>query len=75
MTCVYKEYEVKIKMVQEQWLKLKIKFVIGLQHENRYLVGGELTFDKGEYKFGGGSLLGGGFFQTEGINKYLAGEK
>ena len=39
------------------------------------LSGGELTFDKGEYKFSAGSLLGGGFFQTEGINKYLAGEK
>ena len=23
MTCVYKEYEVKMKMVQEQWLQLK----------------------------------------------------
>ena len=26
MTCVYKEYEVKIKMVQERWLQLKMKF-------------------------------------------------
>ena len=26
MICVYKEYEVKIKMEQEQWLQLKIKF-------------------------------------------------
>ena len=25
MTCVYKKYEVKIKMVQEQWLQLKAK--------------------------------------------------
>ena len=25
-TCVYEEYEVKIKMVQEQWLQLKMKF-------------------------------------------------
>ena len=24
--CVYEEYEVKIKMVQEQWLQLKMKF-------------------------------------------------
>ena len=29
MTCVYEEYEVKIKMVQEQWLQLKIKFLLG----------------------------------------------
>ena len=28
MTCVYKEYEVKIKMVQEQWLQLKVKFLL-----------------------------------------------
>ena len=25
---VYKEYEVKIKMVQEQWLQLKMKFLL-----------------------------------------------
>ena len=29
MTYVYKEYEVKIKMVQKQWLKLKTKFLLG----------------------------------------------
>ena len=29
MTCVYKEYEVKIKMVQEQWLQLEMKFLLG----------------------------------------------
>ena len=29
MTCVYKEYEVKIKMVQDQWLQLKMKFLLG----------------------------------------------
>ena len=29
MTCVYKEYEIKIKMVQEQWLQLKMKFSLG----------------------------------------------
>ena len=28
MTCVYKEYEVKIKMVQEQWLWLEIEFLL-----------------------------------------------
>ena len=30
MTCVYKEYEVKTKMVQEQWLHQKIKFLLDL---------------------------------------------
>ena len=28
MTCVYKKYEVKIKMLQERWLQLKIKFLL-----------------------------------------------
>ena len=28
MTCVYKEYEIKIKIVQEQWLQLKMKFCL-----------------------------------------------
>ena len=36
MTCVYKEYEVKIEMV-----------FIGLLHEYFYLVGRELTFSEG----------------------------
>ena len=44
MTCVYKEYEFKIKMVQEQWLQLKMKFFLGynvkinLWGENKNLV-------------------------------------
>ena len=29
MTCVYKEYEGKTKMVEEQWLQLKMKFLLG----------------------------------------------
>ena len=29
VTCVYREYKVKIKMVQEQWLQLKMKFLFG----------------------------------------------
>ena len=29
MACAYKEYEVKIKMVHEQWLHLKIHFLLG----------------------------------------------
>ena len=29
MTCVYKEYEGKIKMVQDQWLQLKMMFLSG----------------------------------------------
>ena len=29
MNCVYKEYEIKTKMVEEEWLQLKIKFLLG----------------------------------------------
>ena len=29
MNCVYEEYQVKIKIVQEQWLQLKVKFLSG----------------------------------------------
>ena len=29
ITCVYKEYEVEIKIVHEQRLQLKIKFLLG----------------------------------------------
>ena len=29
MTYVYKEYEVNIKMAQQQWLQLKTKFLLG----------------------------------------------
>ena len=29
MTNVYYEFEVKIQMVQEQWLQLKMKFLLG----------------------------------------------
>ena len=29
MTCVCKEYEGKIKLVQGQWLQLKMKFLLG----------------------------------------------
>ena len=29
MTCASKEYQIKTKMVQEQWLQLKMKFLLG----------------------------------------------
>ena len=29
ITCMYKEYEVKMKMVEKQWLQLKAKFLLG----------------------------------------------
>ena len=29
MACMYKEYKGKIKMVKEQWLQFKMKFLLG----------------------------------------------
>ena len=49
MTCVYKEYEDKIKMVQEQWLQLKIKFY--------WVVTWKLLFTNGEWNFSEGKDL------------------
>ena len=39
-----KEYEVKKKMVQQQWLQLKMNDFIGLLNENFSIVRIELTF-------------------------------
>ena len=39
MTCVHKEYEVKMKMVQEQCLQPKMKFLLGYNIKIFYLVG------------------------------------
>ena len=38
MTCMYKDYKLKIKMVEEQWLKLKMKSLWG---SNMKMVGNE----------------------------------
>ena len=43
MTCVYKEFQIKIKMVQEQLLQLKMKFLLGFNVDICYLVGGWLV--------------------------------
>ena len=29
MTCVYKEYEIKTEILQEEWLQPKMKFLLG----------------------------------------------
>ena len=47
MTYGQKEFEVKIKMVQEQQLQLKMKFLLGYNLTRFYLVRGELTFRGG----------------------------
>ena len=33
MTCVYKEYKGEIKMVEEQWVQVKVKFLLGYNME------------------------------------------
>ena len=43
MPCVYKEYEIKAKMVLEQWLQLKMKFLL--------LFSGEIFSGRGMSKF------------------------
>ena len=63
-----KEYEIKPKMVQEQWLQLQMTFLLGYNLK-RLFSRDELTFGgKGiNIWLGGRSLLGGGveFFQLE----------
>ena len=34
MTCANNKYEIEIKMVQEQWLHLKIDFLLGYNIKN-----------------------------------------
>ena len=29
MPCMYREYEMKMEMIHEQWLQLKLKFLLG----------------------------------------------
>ena len=54
MTFAYKEYKVKIKMVQEQWLQLKMKFLLDFNMKIIIEWGGWGS------TFGRGSLLGEG---------------
>ena len=45
MICISKEYEIKTKMVQEEWLQLKMTFL--------FFYSIEVTFGGRESKFGG----------------------
>ena len=49
--CMYKEYESKIRMVQEQWLKLKMKPLSDHNLKIYYLVRGESTGGRGMSNF------------------------
>ena len=59
MACVYKEYGGKIKMVQEQWLQLKMKILLDYTWK--------LIISVGNWTFGGGTFPGGA-----GMSKYMA---
>ena len=48
MTCVSKEYEIKTKMVQEEWLQLKMTFLLGYSF---LLWKGEGAGGEGEWLF------------------------
>ena len=56
---MYKEYEVEIKKVQEQWLQLKMNFLLGCNMK-------KILFSEGAWLFGGlgGSknLIGGHYW-------------
>ena len=65
MTCVFREYKIKTKMVHEQWPQLKMLFFCfcffwGVGGVILFFSGAELTFSGGEIKIWYvGSLLGG----------------
>ena len=58
MTFAYKEYKVKIKMVQEQWLQLKMKFLLDFNMK--------IIIEWGGWGGGGGSTFGRGSLLGEG---------
>ena len=62
MTCVYKEYEVKTKMVLKQLFQLKMKFSLGYNMEIVIQWGRNKPLVSGRNLIGG--LYWGGFFQV-----------
>ena len=68
MACVYcKDYEVKIKMVQEQWLQLRVKFFGIIKWKLSFSGGEDKNFVGGFLQVGGGA---GGGEGTEQISEY-----
>ena len=51
MTCLSKEYEIKTKLEQEQWLQLKLTFLL-VYNLKIVIQWGELTFGGGEVYWG-----------------------
>ena len=72
MTCVYKEYKVKTKMVQEQLLQLKMKFLLGYFYWVfiGFFIG--LLFSGGDWALVGG-VNWGWIFPGGGMSKFSVG--
>ena len=70
MTCVYKKYKCKMKIVQEQWLQLKWSFFWFMTR--KLLFSGRTNLWWGQQKYCGCGLLG-GFFQMGGdiVRKHI----
>ena len=69
---MYKEYEVQIKMVQEQWLQLKMKFLLGYNMKTVVWSGEIYFWCEGNNNLVGGLL--GEFYEVGGwANLQLVG--
>ena len=65
LTCVSKEYEIKTKFEQEQWLQLKLLFLLGYDLKIVVNWEGKLTF--GARGGGGAKIWWGGVYLGKGI--------
>ena len=50
MACVYREYEVKLKMARKQWLQLKMKLLLSYK-KNYYLAEGNQHLQTLKFRF------------------------
>ena len=73
MTCVFKENEVNMKMVQEQWLQLKIKFLLGYNMKIA-IYWGEINLRWMGIKIWGRGVYWVALFQVGRMSKFLASE-
>ena len=65
ITCLYKEYEVKIKIVHERWLQLKMKLLL--------IYNNKITFEWGQINLWWMESTG-EIFPGGGMSKFLTGE-
>ena len=66
MTCVYKEYEVRINMEKEQGLQLKMKFLLSCNVK--------IVIYCGKQKFGRGGVYLGNLFLVIRMCRFWVGE-